>query len=139
MSILIKMSLILCIARFYNLINWLQLRVKKVADWVKCCIIHSKISQNSRTYEMKNTWQNEKHVISKFHSIYCVLNKAHDLILMSVCMKHFLNLRLCQHWSDWSSYACAWAFACSQQPLWRCQLGGLWVHRSCIWKISLII
>ena len=56
MSTLIKMFFILYTVRFYSLMSQLWLKVKKVADWVKCNIIHSKISQNSRAYEMKNTW-----------------------------------------------------------------------------------
>ena len=138
-SILIKMSFTLYTAEFYSLTNQLQLKVKKIADWVRCNIIYSKISQNSRTYKMKNMWQNEKHMILKSHSVYHVLNKVHNLILTSVCAEHFLNLRLCQHWSDLSSYTCTWAFTCSQWLLWECQLDDLWVHRSYIWKISLLI
>ena len=139
MSILIKMSLTLYTAEFYSLTDWLQLKVKRVADWVKYSIIYSKISQNSRTYEMKNMWWNEKHMTLKSHSVHCVLNKACDLILMSVCVKHLLNLRSCQCWSDLSSYACAWAFACNEQLLWRCQLNDSQVCRNYIWKINLFI
>ena len=110
MSIFIKISLILYTAEFYNLMSWLWLRVKRVADWMKCSIIHSKISQNSRAYEMKNTWFQSliqyimywiKHVISSWHT------------------KYFLNSKLHQHWSNWFSYACTWAFTHSQQLLWR--------------------
>ena len=133
------MSLILYTVKFYNSADQLQLRVKKVADWVKCSIIHSKISQNSRAYKMKNTWWNKKHMTSKSHSVHHVSNKACDLILISVCVRHFLNLKLCQHWSDWFSYACAWAFTHSQWLLWRCQLDDSQICRSYIQKISLLI
>ena len=92
--------------------SWLQLRVKKIADWMKCNIIYLKISWNSRAYKIKNTWLwNEKHVTLKFYSVHHVLNKAHDLILMLICTEHFLNLKLCQCWSNWFFYTCAWTFA----------------------------
>ena len=49
-STLIKMSLTLYTAEFYSSADQLQLKVKRVADWVKCNTIHSKIDQNSRAY-----------------------------------------------------------------------------------------
>ena len=55
-STLIKMSFTLYTAEFYSLADQLQLRVKKIADWVKCNIIYLKISWNSRAYKIKNTW-----------------------------------------------------------------------------------
>ena len=76
-SILIKTSLTFYTAEFYSSADQLWLKVKKIADWVRCSIIHSKISQNSRTYEMKNTWLQSliqyimyqiKHMISFWHS-----------------------------------------------------------------------
>ena len=86
-STFIKMSLILYTAEFYSLTDWLQLKVKRVADWVRCSIIHSKISQNSKTYKMKNMWlwsliqyimYQIKHVISSWHlfmqSIFWIQN-----------------------------------------------------------------
>ena len=75
-------------------------------------------------------------MISKSNSVHCVSNKVHDLTLMLICVEHFLNLKLHQHWSDWSSYACAWAFACSWWSSWEHQLDDLWVCRSCIQKMS---
>ena len=51
---LIKIFFTLYTAEFYSLTDWLWLKVKRVADWMKCSIIHSKISQNSRAYKMKN-------------------------------------------------------------------------------------
>ena len=113
-STFIKTSFIFCTAEFYSSADWLQLRVKRIADWMRCSIIHSKISQNSRAYKMKNTWWNEKHVTLKSHSIHHVSNKTCDFILTSVCVRHFLNSRLHQCWSDLSSYTCAWVFACNQ-------------------------
>ena len=140
MLILIKIFFTLYTVRFYSLVSWLWLKVKKVADWVRCNIIYSKIHQNSKAYKIKNMWlQNEKHMTSKSYLIHHVLNKVHDLILTSVCMKHFLNLKLHQCWSDWFFYACTWAFAHNWQSLWRCQLDNSWVHKSYIQKISLLI
>ena len=55
-STFVKMSLILYTAEFYSSVSWLWLKVKKVADWMKYNIIHSKISWNSRAYKMKNMW-----------------------------------------------------------------------------------
>ena len=93
-SILIKTFLIFYTTEFYNLMSQLQLKVKRVVDWVKCNIIYLKISQNSKAYEMKNTWfQNEKHITLKSHSVHHVSNKAHDFILTFICMKHFSNLK----------------------------------------------
>ena len=75
MLIFIKTFFIFCTTKFYSSANWLQLKVKKVADWVKYNIIYSKISQNSRAYKMKNTWLQSliqyimyqiKHVISSW-------------------------------------------------------------------------
>ena len=54
MLILIKMFLIFYTAEFYSLTDQLWLKIKKVADWMRCNIIYSKISQNSRAYKMKN-------------------------------------------------------------------------------------
>ena len=76
-SILIKMFFTFYTVRFYSLTGQLWLKVKRVADWMRCNIIHSKISQNSRAYEMKNMWLQNfiqyimyqiKHVISFWHS-----------------------------------------------------------------------
>ena len=139
MSTLIKTFFTFYTTEFYSLTDQLQLRVKRVADWVKCNIIHPKISQNSRTYKMKNTWWNEKHMTLKSHSIHCVLNKACDLILMSVCVRYFLNLKLCQCWSDWFSCTCTWVCVCSWQLLSEYQLDDWWAYKSYIWKINLLI
>ena len=140
MLIFIKTSLTFYTAEFYSLTDQLWLKVKRVADWMRCNIIYSKISQNSKTYEMKNIWlQNEKHMTLKSHSVHHVSNKACDLILTSVCMRHFLNLKLYQHWSDWFSYTYIWVFTHSQQSLWRHQLNNSWVCKNYIQKINLFI
>ena len=91
MSIFIKTSFCFCIVRFYSSVSQLQLRVKRVADWMRCSIIYSKIDQNSRAYFIVVKWETcdsfilyrlyrLKHVISKSHSVHCVLNKVHDFI-----------------------------------------------------------
>ena len=56
MSTFIKTSFIFYTAKFYSSASQLQLKVKKIADWIKYNIIYSKISQNFKAYKMKNIW-----------------------------------------------------------------------------------